>query len=482
MLSFPRAEGVESSRVSLVEMSERSGSVLCGKWQIGRLLGVGGMSAVYDAVHRNGRRVAIKVLRPELCLNPRARRRFLREGYIANRVGHPGAVSILDDGVAEDGTVFLVMELLEGLTLGACVREAGRLPPDQVLACADRVLDILASAHRNGIIHRDIKPENLFLTRESTLKLLDFGISSVRELSTSGIGTTRWGAQLGTPAFMAPEQARGRPDQIDRRTDLWALGATMYTLLTGRHVHEGFSSNEVLIAAATREPCSVSAFAPNLEPAVSELIDVCLRLDINERWSDARTMQRELRQRSNNRPLALPTIPDTEGGSLSGTEIATFTSSQNPSSVDRSHGRRPRTQPSAGPRRWLRGLHASAIGALALGVGLTLMASRGGDRAEPGRSSAVLANAIPKSSPPVNAAAPPNAMASTPKDVAAETTRQTEPATSSIVRRPAPSGRGMPKPRARGPGDSSRAAAPGSVSGSFPGDPLRSDVILDRRE
>src|SRR5260221_3817473 len=217
-------------------VSSRAGWVLCEKWQIGRLLGVGGMSTVYEAVHRNGRRVAVKILHPELCLSERARQRFLREGYIANRVGHPGAVTILDDGVADDGTVFLVLELLHGQTLGDRLRRMGQLPSGEVLACADRVLDVLAAAHGHGIVHRDIKPENLFLTYERTLKVLDFGIASVRELSAAGFEATRSGAALGTPAFMAPEQADGRGAPLDHRADLWALGATMFTLLTGRHV------------------------------------------------------------------------------------------------------------------------------------------------------------------------------------------------------------------------------------------------------
>ena len=427
-------------------MSERSGSVLCGKWQIGRLLGIGGMSAVYEAVHRNGRRVAIKLLRPELCLDARARQRFLREGYIANRVGHPGAVSILDDGVAEDGTVFLVMELLAGLTLGGCLRDAGTLPPDQVLACADRVLDILASAHGNGIIHRDIKPENLFLTRDPALKLLDFGIASVRELSASGFATTRSGALFGTPAFMAPEQARGRPDQIDRRTDLWALGATMYTLLTGRHVHEGLSSNEVLIAAATRDAASISTFAPQLEPAIAELIDGCLRLDKNERWPDARTMQRELRERSNGRPLTLPPLPVDADGSLSGTELATFTQAPVPGIAGRSHEWRAAIESSTLPRLWPRVLRSSALLAVGVGVLAGTVASVGKFDA-PDRITAATLSPAPVSAAPVKA--PAEAGVTKPSSVEASAVRlqKPPPAVPSSITGAVPRVRGMPRAR-----------------------------------
>src|SRR5687767_11104726 len=135
----------------------RVGSLLCNKWRLARILGCGGMSVVYQAVHRNGKQVAIKVLHPELAVRSSTRRRFLREGYIANRVGHPGAVSVLDDGVDDDGTVFLVMELLEGETVGAQLK---RLPAlhthEQVLAVADCVLEVLSAAHEAGVVHRDV--------------------------------------------------------------------------------------------------------------------------------------------------------------------------------------------------------------------------------------------------------------------------------------------------------------------------------------
>jgi len=291
--------------------------VLCGKWQIGRLLGVGGMSTVYEAVHRNGRRVAIKILHPELSSNTRSRQRFLREGYIANRVGHPGAVTILDDGVADDGTVFLVLELLRGQTLGDRLRRSGALPASEVLACTDRVLDILASAHEHGIIHRDVKPDNLFLTHDRTLKLLDFGIASVRELSIAGIEPTGAGAALGTPAFMAPEQAMGCRDPIDHRADLWALGATMLTLLTGRHI-DATGERPLGAPSDVELPGAVS---PHLDVALAKIIDVALQFDRSRRWADARCMQRALR-RCGLPELELPSpslptdsgVPDVTGG------------------------------------------------------------------------------------------------------------------------------------------------------------------------
>jgi serine/threonine-protein kinase len=278
------------------------------------------MSTVYEAIHRNGRRVAIKILHPELSLDVRARQRFLREGYIANRVGHTGAVAILDDGVADDGTVFLVLELLQGQTLGDRLRRIGPLPPGEVIACVDRVLDILASAHERGIVHRDVKPENLFLTRERQLKLLDFGIASVRELSVAGVEPTGIGATLGTPAFMAPEQAMGSRDPVDHRADLWALGATMLTLLTGRHV-DGAGKGSL---GALGESPSVGDVAPYLDAGLAQVIDVALQRDRSRRWADARSMRHALRHCAAASSFELP-LPSPPLSSASADETGSLT-------------------------------------------------------------------------------------------------------------------------------------------------------------
>src|SRR5579859_4899448 len=158
--------------------------VLKRKWRIVRLLGVGGMAAVYEAVHVNGSRVAIKQLHLELSLDAELRERFLREGYAANKVEHPGAVRVIDDDCAEDGSVFLIMELLEGETLAMRVKRIGKMSEASVLVMADLLLEVLAAAHDKGIVHRDVKPENVFVTRDGGLKLLDFGVARVREATT----------------------------------------------------------------------------------------------------------------------------------------------------------------------------------------------------------------------------------------------------------------------------------------------------------
>ncbi|MEI7892501.1 MAG: protein kinase [Myxococcales bacterium] len=277
----------------IVRAQARIGTVLQDKWRIDALLGVGGMASVYAATHRNQKRVALKVLHVELAGNEEVRARFLREGYTANGVGHDGAVSVLDDAVTPDGVPYLVMELLDGESIDArCERKGHRLPVAEVLQITDRLLDVLVAAHAKGIVHRDIKPDNLFLTRSGQLKVLDFGIA--RALEVSGY-QTRDGSILGTPAFMAPEQALGHWDDIDGRTDLWAVGATMFALLSGQTVHEGKTLNEQLVFSATVPARSLATVAATLPRSVVALVDRALVYAKQDRWPSAGAMQRAVR-------------------------------------------------------------------------------------------------------------------------------------------------------------------------------------------
>jgi serine/threonine-protein kinase len=274
----------------------RVGKLLRGKWRLDGLLGIGGMAAVYAATHRNGMRGAVKMLHMELGIRTDIRNRFLREGYVANKVGHHGAVQVLDDDVAEDGSVFLVMELLEGKSVDAVAASLpdGRMDVGDVLAIVDQLLDVIAAAHDKGIIHRDLKPENLFLTRDG-LKVLDFGIARLREPSMPE-STTSAGVTLGTPAFMPPEQALGNTSSVDARTDLWAVGATMFTLLTGRYVHEADTALKLLIAAGSKSAPKVATVAPGTPPSVCAIVDRALGFEQEERWPSARAMQEAIRE------------------------------------------------------------------------------------------------------------------------------------------------------------------------------------------
>ncbi|MEP7127149.1 MAG: protein kinase, partial [Byssovorax sp.] len=269
---------------------KRIGTILGEKYTLSRVLGVGGMAVVYLATHRNGNRVAVKVLHPELSLDPGLVARFAREGYVANAIDHRGAVRVLDDDVDVDGSPFLVMELLLGETLEErAQRSGGTLPQREVVALAHQLLDVLAAAHAKGVVHRDIKPENLFLTRERELKVLDFGIARLRD--DSNAPGTAAGIRIGTPAFMPPEQALGRTEEIDARSDVWAAGATLFTLLSGRLVHEAESAAEIVVRAATQPSPSIASVASNVPPALAAVVDRALAFRREDRFPDARAMQ-----------------------------------------------------------------------------------------------------------------------------------------------------------------------------------------------
>jgi len=280
--------------VAHAHAARRVGTVLSSKWRIDGIIGMGGMAQVFAATHRNGRRVAVKMMRPELAIEPSLVARFLREGYVANKIEHAGAVAVLDDDVAEDGAPFLVMELLRGRTLRARLEEDGPLPVREALLFADQILDVLAAAHEHGIVHRDVKPENLFETEDGTLKVLDFGIARLREEAFART-QTQTGTTVGTLGYMSPEQARGRTSEVDPRSDVWAMGATLFTLLSARSLQEAETTNEALLLAMTVPVPPMATLLPALPLSVSALLDAALRFDKNERFADAREMQKALR-------------------------------------------------------------------------------------------------------------------------------------------------------------------------------------------
>jgi serine/threonine-protein kinase len=268
----------------------RVGQILKGKWVIERLIAVGGMSAVYGATHRNGRRAAIKVLQTSYALDPEVRRRFLREGYVANKIDHPGAVAILDDDIAGDGAPFLVMELLEGESLSAWLsRVGGTLPVPEVLAVAEQLLEVLQVAHDNGIIHRDIKPGNVFVTKTGHAKLLDFGLARIRDGVLSLVPTAA-GIVMGTAGYMAPEQARGAPDEIDVRTDLFAVGALVFRALAGAVVNRRATPFDTMIAAMRDHAPPFATVFPGAGPLLAQAMDRALAFDKQARWQTARAM------------------------------------------------------------------------------------------------------------------------------------------------------------------------------------------------
>jgi serine/threonine-protein kinase len=281
--------GVDSSEAERA-VRERVGRTVRGKYRIDRVLGIGGMAAVYAATHRNNKRFAIKMLHDEFARNAEICRRFTREGYVANSVGHAGAVAVLDDDVAEDGAPFLVMELLEGHPLEDLLERLGRLPYAFVLGVGEELLDVLAAAHAKGIVHRDIKPANVFVTTAGQLKVLDFGIARMRE-GQQEQSHTQTGVTLGTPSYMAPEQALGRANLVDARTDLWAVGAVLFRLVSNRLVHEAETLQEALVFAATKPAPSLAVIVPDVPPAIAAIVDRGLAFQKEARFQSAEEMR-----------------------------------------------------------------------------------------------------------------------------------------------------------------------------------------------
>jgi serine/threonine-protein kinase len=275
--------------------AQRVGTVLRDKWRLDALLGIGGHAAVYAASHlNNGKRAAVKVLHPELSARADLVRRMLREGFFANQIAHASAVSVFDDDRAEDGSVYLVMDLLEGHSLDRYVGGEQRLPASEVLRIAEQVLGFLIEAHAVGILHRDIKPANLFLTNDGHVKVLDFGIARIAE-SPSDSSSTQTDTRLGTPAYMPPEQARGRWNLLDGRSDVWALGATMYALLTGRRPREAETTNEELLLAMTQPLPSLVTSPKRVPLSLASLVDRAVAFEMADRWPDARAMHKAVR-------------------------------------------------------------------------------------------------------------------------------------------------------------------------------------------
>ncbi len=301
-----RSTSAGASDPLVARAQARVGSTLRDKWRLDVLLGVGGMAAVYAATHRNGSRVAVKILHPGMSTNAFVRERFMWEGYAANAVGHDGAVKVIDDDEAEDGSLYLVTELLDGETLEERrMRSGGRLMQQEVLLVADQILDVLVAAHAKGIVHRDLKPENVFLTRAGQIKVLDFGLARLRELSTS-TNLTQGGGMVGTPAYMAPEHARGQSEEVDERSDIWACGATMFCLLSGRGVHEGRDGTELLANAMTKPSPPLAQVVPLVDETVAQVVDHALEFASEMRWPNAGDMQqavREAYERLNGSPI-----------------------------------------------------------------------------------------------------------------------------------------------------------------------------------
>ncbi|WP_223633475.1 serine/threonine-protein kinase [Corallococcus sp. EGB] len=269
-----------------------TGKVLRATYEIGTVLGRGGMGAVFLARHLRlpGKQVAVKVLHGAEALSEEVAVRFRREAEIASRLGHPNIVEVLDFDTLEDGTPFMVMEYLRGEGLSRRLRKQKQLPLEEVLSIARQMGAALQAAHRAGVVHRDLKPGNVFLVPTEAggvvgerVKLLDFGISKLVDSRTV---QTLDSVLMGTPQYMAPEQAMGHNSHVDARTDLFAFGAIVYEMLAGRPPYSGDNVAELIYQIVHLEPPPLLTLAPQTPPHVVTAISRAMAKKPEERHPD----------------------------------------------------------------------------------------------------------------------------------------------------------------------------------------------------
>ena len=284
------------------------GSVLDGQYQIEALLGRGGMGAVYRARHiLLGDRVAIKMLPPEMRSNTEWLRRFQREGQAARRFRHPNAVTVYDLRTSGDGTIYLVMEYVEGTTLDAELKKRGRFTPAEALATLQPVISVLNSAHAMGVVHRDLKPENIMIGKAGTggepvVKLLDLGIAKLREVAgaekTGSTNLTVAGQMLGTPYYMSPEQWGELPEdgssEIDGRADIYSLAVVFYELIAGKRPFGGVTILELRKQHVTETPKPLHEVAPNVPVDFDKALMRAMAKDRGNRQATAGELEKEL--------------------------------------------------------------------------------------------------------------------------------------------------------------------------------------------
>ena len=286
------------------------GTVLDGQYQIETLLGKGGMGAVYLARHiLLGDRVAIKILPPEVRNNAEWLRRFRREGQAARRFRHVNAVTVYDLRTAGDGTIYMVMEYVEGQTLDAELKQRGRFTPAEAFEILEPIMSVLNTAHAMGVVHRDLKPENIMIGKAGTngepqIKLLDLGIAKLREIAgVESSGTTELtmaGQVLGTPYYMSPEQwgeiSRDGNPEIDGRTDIYSLGLVAYQMISGERAYSAGTLHELRREHISVTPPPLDQKISGVPRGFSDAIDRAISKDRDDRQATAGDLAAQLRE------------------------------------------------------------------------------------------------------------------------------------------------------------------------------------------
>jgi serine/threonine-protein kinase len=258
----------------------KAGETIADRYRLEARLGVGGMGEVWRATHTGtGRDFAVKFMHAHAAASASARARFLKEARVSAKINHPNVIDIFDAGEMEDGTLYLAMELLDGITLGDAFHVAPPLSVQEFLSVMLDTARALAAAHAVGVVHRDIKPANIFLHRDratglASAKILDFGISKFGGNDDSH--ATKTGAVLGSPRYMSPEQTRSAAS-VDHRADVWAAGVILFEGLTGTWPHEGDSFSSLVVAICTTPPTSIDLMVPDLPEPLRAVVRDCLK-------------------------------------------------------------------------------------------------------------------------------------------------------------------------------------------------------------
>jgi eukaryotic-like serine/threonine-protein kinase len=281
-------------------MALEPGQIIEGKYRILRLLGEGGMGAVYEGENvRIHRKVAIKVLHQEVAANADVVKRFEREAQAAGRIGSDHIVEVLDLGNLPDGDRFMVMEFLEGDSLSERIKQRGRIPAAEIAPIVVQLLEGLGAAHVAGIIHRDLKPDNVYLLKSKKgqadfVKILDFGISKFNALSgESAMSMTRTGSVMGTPFYMSPEQAKGAKD-LDVRSDLYSTGVILYEAVTGQVPFNAETFNELIFKIVLEVPPPPEQLVPDLDPAFGSVMRKAMAREREDRFQTAQEFAQAL--------------------------------------------------------------------------------------------------------------------------------------------------------------------------------------------
>jgi serine/threonine-protein kinase len=416
-----------------------------GNYRAISLLGEGGMGAVYLAEHPAiGRRVAVKVLHKNYIRDENLLTRFLNEARAANAIRHPNIIEILDSGTIADGTPFLVMELLEGESLGARIRRVGALPLKTAVDFCYQTASALGAAHKKGIVHRDLKPDNLFIVADphdaerEWIKVLDFGIAKLQQGSANDSVKTRTGTLMGTPIYMSPEQCRGTRT-VDHRSDIYSLGIIFFEMMCGQpaFVSEGFG--ELVNMHLNVAPPAPSSQNPNVSPTLDAIVLKMLSKNPEDRFADMSELQAALKGAGGSMLVVRGTAPASQEGVKSQPPIIPSVSTSNPKLRDTtfSTGVGERVDAADAPRKG-KGKAVAVFFAAAALAGAGVFVFRDGEKVGLQREMAAVTPAAPAPKvalPPVAPVAPPAPVApakpAPPKTITVHV--ESDPAGASVV-------------------------------------------------